>query len=176
MPKYALYDPTIPGPSPVIQWYDADFIKYETLPHEDKLFVMTEEQWEAKKTGFWAIDNGAFVPYVRPVPLPEQARHALHDGVKVTYPGVFETTIFPVTLEAQSRMRNVVVLLTHRGTFPGGIEKFPLMTASSTPYHLTVEQYLAVAVKILDYAATLDLIADGNPLEATSLPEPSITV
>lgn len=176
MPKYALYDPAVPSPSPVICWYDTDFAQYESLPPDDSLFEMTQEQWDGRMTGFWAIDNGAFVPYGRPISLAEQARHALYDGVTITFPGKFDATIFPVAIETQNRLRNILVLITSRGTFPGGIETFPIMDSSNTPHHLTVDEYTAMARKILDYAATLDLIADGNPLGATSLPEPSITV
>ena len=67
MSKYALYDPTRAGPTPVLGWYDTDFIEYPNLPHKDRLLELNDDQWNARMTRSWGVNNGALVPHNEPL-------------------------------------------------------------------------------------------------------------
>ncbi len=75
MPKYALFDPAVADPKPVIGWYDTDSLKYPTMPPADSLFVLTYAQWVShfsNPDGF-AVAGGALETYTAPVPpAPQQ--------------------------------------------------------------------------------------------------------
>lgn len=67
MPKFAHFNPRLPV-APIEGWYDTDTHEYARLPRKATLFAMTPEQWDNRMTGHWAVENGALVPYERPVP------------------------------------------------------------------------------------------------------------
>lgn len=45
MPKYARYDHAAPSPQPVIGWYDTDSLNYPSMPSNEDLVVVPDDQW-----------------------------------------------------------------------------------------------------------------------------------
>jgi hypothetical protein len=176
MTMYAYYNPSVPSPSPVIGFIDTVVTPNFPLPAQDSIFELTPEQFGVRLNGHYAIDNGAFVAYKPPVSIATQALVATSQGVKVTFAGVLDGVTFPIDQATQTRMQSILLLLQRRGTFPGKLTTYPLMDITNTPWQLTVSQYEEVATQILEYASSVDLIFNGNPLKATELPEPSITI
>lgn len=90
MTKYAYFDHLAGAPAPVHGWYDTDlFSQYATLPAAADLLLMTEEQWEARIGGLWAVDAGELVVYVPPVPEPtadEVLAEKIAAGITLTSP------------------------------------------------------------------------------------------
>jgi hypothetical protein len=71
MTKYAYFDHWAAPPAPVSGWYNTDYFgQYDTLPAAADLLLMTEEEWDARLEGLWAVDSGTLVPYTPPVPPP----------------------------------------------------------------------------------------------------------
>jgi hypothetical protein len=70
MTQYANFDHTVPDPKPVIAWYDTEAWDYPSLPAPEDLLEMTPDQWQARLSGSWAINNGALVPSA-PLPQPQ---------------------------------------------------------------------------------------------------------
>lgn len=62
--KLALFDKTVPAPSPVIGWFDTDVFTYPNLPENDTLLELTEEEWEKRLDGHWAVDDGKLVAMI----------------------------------------------------------------------------------------------------------------
>jgi len=86
MPKFAYYDHTQPDPSRVMGWFDTDALDYPTLPDAEDLLEMADEQWDARLNGYWAVDDGALVPYTPPVPPPtadEVYQSKISDGIGI---------------------------------------------------------------------------------------------
>lgn len=72
MSRFASFDDTTPSPHPVTGWWDTDQFDYgANLPPLALLVHMDDAQWEARMQGFWAVNNGALVPY-EPPPAPPQ--------------------------------------------------------------------------------------------------------
>lgn len=89
MAKFAQYDSTISGPSPVIGWYDLDTLSYPNMPPDSALLELTTDEWLAhfKNASNWAVHDGELVPYVRPPPplTPQrQMAAAFSHGCDVT--------------------------------------------------------------------------------------------
>lgn len=64
MAYYANFNPA-KTPSPVIGWYDTSFLEYR-LPPAEALLELTAEQWDARLSGSWAVQDGALVQIAAP--------------------------------------------------------------------------------------------------------------
>ena len=189
MTQYAQFDPNASSPTPVIGWYDTDFATYSMLPPTVEtapagFLVMTQDQWDAHMVNpsGWAVENGqTLVDYVAPAPvltLEQQADRALYQGLAITLSGsiTLAATVFPVDPSATVKIGAVVTTIMATQAFPGGITSFPMKDSSGAWHTFTLAQYTTVAGAISAYVAALNLITDGNPLNAVALPSPSVSL
>jgi hypothetical protein len=87
MPRYAHFDPTTGA---ILNWMDTDAFSYASIPTDDHLLALTDEQYDARDSaGPLMVKNGALSAYVAPPPAapvvptsisPAQARLALLDA------------------------------------------------------------------------------------------------
>jgi hypothetical protein len=183
MTQYAQYNPSVAAPSPVIGWYDTEFVTYPNVPASSDLLELTAAQWTAHvaNPSGWAVSGGALVAYTPPAPvltLAQQAAAASVSGLTIALTGsiTLAATLFPTTASTQTRITAVMTAVNATGDFPGGATTFPMPDASGNWHTFTVAQYKSVAGAIASYIAALDLIANGNPLSATALPASSVTL
>ena len=110
--------------------------------------------------------------------LAQQASAASVAGLMITLSGsvTLAATLFPTDPVTQGKLGAVVTTIGASGAFPGGATSYPMKDASGAWHSFTVGQYKAVAGAIAAYVAALDLIADGNPLAAASLPASSVSL
>jgi hypothetical protein len=110
--------------------------------------------------------------------LAEQAGAAISAGCTIALSGsiTLAATLFPTDPLTQGKISAVVTTIDTTGTFPGGATTYPMKDAAGTWHTFSVAQYKAVAGAIAAYVAALDLIADGNPLAASSLPADAISL
>jgi hypothetical protein len=178
MPLYALIDPN----SRVCQLSAATFPVAAPMvwtPDVSAVVPSPEYGWAAtEKGGAWT-----FTAPAEPVQtLAQQAAKASVAGLTIASTGPTLTmvaTLFPTDAATQTKIGAVVTTINATGAFPDGVETFPMKDASCSdnPWHpFTVAQYKAVAGAISNYVATLNLIADGNPLNATALPPSNVSL
>lgn len=124
----------------------------------------------------WTEVTGAWPPPPAPPTLAQQAEQAVYAGLTITLSGslVLAATLFPTDRLTQTKVLSVMTVLGKTGAFPGGALTYPLKDATGTWHVLSVAQYETVATAIGSYVSALDLIADGNPTLATSLPPSAI--
>lgn len=111
--------------------------------------------------------------------LAQGATLALAIGLTVTISGsmTLAATVFPVDPTTAAKITDVVATINATGGFPGAVSSFPMKDATGAWHTFeTVAQYKAVAAALSAYAAPLNLIIDGNPLNATSLPTASVSL
>lgn len=126
--------------------------------------------------GVWSF---AAPPAASAPTLAQQAGAASITGLIIVSNGptlTMAATLFPTSASTQTALNTVVNGLNTTGAFPGGATSFPMLDAAGVWHTFTMAQYKAVAVAIFNYVASLDLIANGNPLGATSLPPNSVTI
>ena len=142
-------------------------------------------EWVAVPSGVtpaqgWAYAGGTFsAPPAPPPPtLTQQAATAINVGLMLTLSGslTLSATLFPTDPATTGKIGAVVTTLLATGAFPGGATSYPMKDATGSWHTFTAAQYPKVAGALAAYVAALDLIADGNPLGATTLPPASATV
>ncbi len=110
--------------------------------------------------------------------LAEQAGAAIMSGLTIALSGTMTLadTVFPTDPTTQAKLNAVSTVVLKTGAFPGGATDYPMKDAAGTWHTFTVGQYEAVATAIAAYIAPLDLIIDGNPLNATALPSNHVSL
>jgi len=182
MAQYAYFDSTQPVPQPVLGWYDTVAIDYPNLPAFTNLLALTSQQWADRLSASWSVSGGTLVATVPPpLTLAQQAAQASISGLTIASTGPTLTMAaakFPTDTATQSVLNTVVNGLNTNGTFPEGAATFPMVDAATPPvwHPLTIPQYKAISTAIFNYVSANDLIAAGNPLGATALPIPSVTI
>lgn len=134
--------------------------------------------WGAKQTsGIWSFTAPAQPPEPLPT-LAQTAATALYSGISLSLSGSMDlsATLFPCDPDTTSKTAKVILTLVGTQKFPGGATTFPMKDSSGTWHTFTAAQYIAVEAAISSYVATLNLIIDGNPLNATVLPPASEAV
>lgn len=135
---------------------------------------------QAAASGPWTmLVSGSIVIGTPPsASLALQATEAMAAGLTITLSGsvTLAATVFPVDPATTVKIGAVVTTILARGAFPGGGTTYPLKDASGAWHTFTIAQYEAVAGAIAAYVAALDLIIDGNPNGATSLPSASVSL
>lgn len=111
--------------------------------------------------------------------LAQSATTAIGAGLTITLSGTLTlaATLFPTDPKTQTKLNTVVNELNTSGTFFGAATG--LMKDAATPvvwHSFTPAQYKAVASAIGAYVAALDMIVDGNPMNATALPQNSVSL
>ncbi len=127
----------------------------------------------------WTFDGTNWAAPVAPtLTLAQQARAALMSGLTLTLSGslTLAATLFPTDDDTTSKIAKIATGLAVNGTFPGGATSYPMKDASGTWHTFTIAQYKQVAGTIEAYVAALDLIIDGNPTGASSLPSSSVSL
>lgn len=127
----------------------------------------------------WSYVTDALVAPVAPAPtLAQQAAAAIAAGLTITLSGTMTlaATLFPTDPTTTAKIGAVVTAINADGTFPGGATTFPMKDATGAWHTFTASQYKAVAGGIAAYVAALNLIIDGNPLGATSLPANAVAL
>jgi hypothetical protein len=125
------------------------------------------------------VSRGGISAYKAPVvTLVERAAAAIAEGLTITLSGsvTLSATVFPTDPTTTIKIGQVVTAINATGGFPGGAEAYPIKDASGSWHSFTVPQYKAVAAAIAGFVGQLDLIIDGNPLNATELPANSIAL
>lgn len=181
MTYHAYFDSNAAAPAPVLGWYNTDFATYPNLPAPSNLLAMTQAQWDDRMTGLWAVSSGALVAYTPPTPvltLAEQAGAAMMAGLTISLSGsmTLAPTVFPTDPVTQTKLDAVSTVVLKTSAFPGGATTYPMKDAAGLWHPFTISQYEAVALAISAYVAPLDLIIDGNPLNATALPPNSVSL
>jgi hypothetical protein len=181
MTQYAYFNSAADAPQPVLGWYDTVAVKYHTLPPAANLLALTPAQWYARMPGPWAVMGRTLVPYTAPAPvltLAQQALTAISAGLSISLSGsiTLAATSFPTDPTTQVKLGAVVTAVMATGAFPGGGTTYPMKDLTGTWHTFTVGQYTAVAGAIATYVAALDMIADGNPMGATSLPVANVAL
>jgi hypothetical protein len=147
-------------------------------------------QWVAVPEGVtpaegWSYSAGTFsAPAAPPAPtLAQQAATASISGLTISTAAGSPTltlaaTLFPTDLPTQNKINIVVNGINTTGAFPNGASTYPMLDAESPAVwrNFTIAQYKAVAAALLTYVAACDLIAAGNPLNATTLPATNATI
>ena len=182
MPQYAQYDPNVAAPSPVIGWYNTDARKYPKLPPASDLVEVPADIWTAHygNTNGYAVSAGALVAYTPPPPtltLEQQAANAAISGLTITLSGTMTlaATLFPTDRKTQKAIESMNAM-ARAGVLPLGSTTYPMIDVNEKWHHFTASQYQAVAGAIGAYVAACDLIAAGNPLGVSALPQNSIAL
>lgn len=121
----------------------------------------------------WTISAGTIVAATPPTPtLAQQASAAMAAGLTLTLSGTMTlvATVFPTDRATQTKLAAVATTINTTGEFPGGVSTYPMKDTAGSWHMFDLAQYKSVAAAIAAYASTLDLIIDGNPLNATTLP------
>lgn len=135
-------------------------------------------RWVDTSAGVVAGETySATVPVATPT-LAQSAAIAAVSGLTITLTGsvTLAATLFPTDVVTQSKIGAVITTLAATGAFPGGGSSYPMKDASDAWHTFTAAEYRTVAGAISTYVAACDLIADGNPMSATSLPASSVTL
>ena len=182
MTYFAQYDPSASAPAKVIGWYNTSMRRYPNLPPATNLLEITEAEWQAHYANpdGWGISAGALVPYTPPPPvltLAQQAANAATGGLTITLSGTMTlaATLFPTDTKTQKAIESMNAM-ARAGVLPLGSTTYPMIDASEKWHHFTAAQYQAVAGAIAAYVAACDLIAAGNPLGVSALPQNSVAL
>ncbi|OYV43402.1 MAG: hypothetical protein B7X10_06400, partial [Burkholderiales bacterium 21-58-4] len=88
MTQYAYFNSSASGPQPVLGWYDTVAISYPTLPTDSDLLPVTTQQWVARMSQLWVVNNGTLEAYVPPAPtLAQQAASLMLGTIAITSTG-----------------------------------------------------------------------------------------
>jgi hypothetical protein len=146
MTKYACFDPSSPAPFRVTGWYDTSVFDYPNLPSADWLLEMTDEQWDARLTGVWAVNDGALVAYAPPPPTPTShdilaEKIAAGIGITCTSNPSLDAVYALDDLSA-AQIFQLGLYASQFGVFPGGAtQAYPDITG--VPHTFTVAQFVA---------------------------------
>ncbi len=170
---YLLFNPSAPDPKAVT---GIGFTPDGTLPPMGAIACTNAQAtaWQGS-----TIASGAIVPPVNAPPsLAQQAAAALAAGLEIALSGsmTLAATVFPTDPVTQAKLNAVSTVVLKTGAFPGGAADYPMKDAAGDWHTFTIGQYEAVATAIAAYVAPLDLIIDGNPLNATALPVSSVSL
>lgn len=73
MARFAEFDSTASAPAPVLGWYDTGEADYPSLPSGADLLEMTDDQWDGRFVGEWAVSDRTLVSFVPPPPPAQPA-------------------------------------------------------------------------------------------------------
>ena len=133
------------------------------------------------QTADWAVAISAagVLSFGTPPPplLAQQAANAAVGGLTITLSGTMTlaATLFPTDAKTQKAIESMNAM-ARAGVLPLGSTTYPMIDAAGTWHHFTASQYQAVAGAIAAYVAACDLIAAGNPMNATALPSSTISL
>lgn len=181
MTFYAYYDYTQPDPVPVTGWYDTT--DNPVLPSFQNLLQLTEDQWDNRLPDInnWAVSGGALVPYMPPLPLPQQAQLVLASyvaqGITVTSSGLpaLDGT-YALDSVSTAQIFQIGTFANSFGIFPNGGPNQPYPDISSAVHVFNVPTFvsflLAVASLMSDLQTQTGIMSAGGtpawpPMTAT---------
>ena len=178
MTFYAYYDSTVSSPSPVLGWYDTGAITYPSLPGSADLLALSDDQWAARLTGYYAVTSGALVTYTPPYSpsISQQALAALGAGLTINSTGTPAIdAVYAVTPNITTQVSALIAYVQQNGTFPSGLSSLVWYDITGTPHtfpDLTVAKNWATAV--FNYVFALNTIIQANsgtlPSSTTTIP------
>jgi hypothetical protein len=175
MPQYAQFDPAVAYPSPVIGWFDTDAINYPTLPDPAGMLVLTQEQWDGRVTGLWAVSAGALVAFVPPPPVlsPEQQAAdelaaRIGNGIAITSTGTPAlNATYALDSDTMDQIGSVARDFGSGLGLPGDIETFTYPDATGVPRTFSGDQLTALYRKQRNLLSVLNtqaaMMAHGAP-------------
>ncbi len=164
----------------ILQWQDTEAFGYASNPAGTAVLAVTPTEWAAQSSP-WYVASGVLTSGTAPAVAPtltQQAATAMMAGLTVALSGTMTlaATVFPTDPTTQIKLNAVSSVVMKTGAFPGGTTSYPMKDAAGIWHIFTISQYEAVATAIAAYVAPLDLIIDGNPLNATALPPNSVSL
>lgn len=160
-------------------FYSDDFHAAHHIPAD--AVRIAEAQYQQWHAGFgvnppklYRLVGGKLVDHVAELSLIHHAVTAAGAGLTVTIKGLPASTKFPTNATALQRMAAVMFIVNATGRFSAGFTTWPMKDRAGQWHSLTVDQYKAIATAITSYVAACQLIADGNPLGATELPDAEV--
>ena len=135
-------------------------------------------QAQAEDPSAWLVKDGAIAQAPAPVlTLAQQAAAASVAGLSIALSGTMTlaATLFPTDPATQIKLANMASMAS-RGVLPLGATAYPMIDSAGAWHHFTAAQYQAVAGAIAAYVSACDLIAAGNPLGVTALPQNSVVL
>ena len=126
----------------------------------------------------YVYSNGTFsAPAPVVLTLAQNAANAATGGLTITLSGTMTlaATLFPTDTKTQKAIESMNAM-ARAGVLPLGSTTYPMIDASEKWHHFTAAQYQAVAGAIAAYVAACDLIAAGNPLGVSALPQNSVAL
>lgn len=148
---------------------------------------ITEDQYQQihGERGFHAkpkmiqhrLVNGNLEVYEPVLTLEQQAQNLINEGLTITLTGSLTlTATFRTNANAQKLISAVLNVVSATGSFPEGAATHPLQDKNGNWHPLTIPQYKAVSGAITTYVALMQLISQGNPLNAKALPASTINL
>ena len=135
-------------------------------------------QAQAEDPSAWLVKDSAIAQAPAPVlTLAQQAAAASVAGLSIALSGTMTlaATLFPTDASTQKAVESMNAM-ARAGVLPLGSTTYPMIDASEKWHHFTAAQYQAVAGAIAAYVAACDLIAAGNPLGVSALPQNSVAL
>ncbi len=135
-------------------------------------------QAQAEDPSAWLVKDGAIAQAPAPVlTLAQQAAAASVAGLSIALSGTMTlaATLFPTDTKTQKAIESMNAM-ARAGVLPLGSTTYPMIDASEKWHHFTAAQYQAVAGAISSYVSACDLIAAGNPLSVSALPQNSVAL
>jgi hypothetical protein len=119
--KYAIFNGNYPAPSPVLGWYDT-----EGLPQFNAL-LLTDEQWNDRMNGYYAVSLGRLVPYTPPPMNSADAELAalLAQGINLTSTGTPSLNgTYSLDILSQNQVFQIGMYAAQFSQFPSGDSTF----------------------------------------------------
>ena len=135
-------------------------------------------QAQAEDPSAWLVKDSAIAQAPAPVlTLAQQAAAASVAGLSIALSGTMTlaATLFPTDTKTQKAVESMNAM-ARAGVLPLGSTSYPMIDVNEKWHHFTAAQYQAVAGAIAAYVSTCDLIAAGNPLGVTALPQNSVVL
>jgi hypothetical protein len=175
MTQYAQFDHTATPPCPVIGWYDTALFDYPNLPAAADLLELTADQWNARMSQLWAVENGALVDYVPPPPtLQDQASAMLTQPVTVVSAAVPAVNAdYPIDPATRTQMTSIAATINAGLGLPGGGSTFNWADVNGNPHQWPQEQFTAFAGAVMNFVYACTQVVQGH---STTLPDTTLSI
>lgn len=179
MTKYARFDPSVDGTAPVTGWYDTDFLKYDSMPPDAELLVLTDAEWESHlhRPVAWGVSGGKLVQIPPPAPVLSAKHQAAVDlahrvarGIEVECRSNSESSaIYPIDATAITRMGEMARDHAMGLGLPGGRDTLRVRDIAGNDHLLTGDQIVALYRAARNLLHLLEI--EASHIEAGGLAE-----
>lgn len=176
MTRYARFDHTVIGVTPVTGWFDTGYVTYTVMPNPADLLTLTDDQWTAgplSNPNGWAVSGGTVLipvapPQASPLALARAAMaQRLTLGIAITSdstPAV--NAIYALDQTSTDQIFQIGLYAKQFGSFPGGLDTqyYPDITGLPHPFPVPVfVSFLqAVAALIAALNQQMGVMAQGG--------------